>query len=225
MIKKILIIVAALFCQISYSQLIDDWILSYSYPTYGDIEFDMSNKRIAQKGILVFEKDSLYTIGFKKSELEIKKVAYKYEPDSLYIGTDYVEQLILDRDTIRNIDKKYKGAYNVYYRLASPKRDYYLEMVKEYLMMGDFRVDLSNILVLQNKVMPPLVDTLTFSSNDKLISKGKNTETWKLIQVRKNIFLEIDNMLYLQVFMINEDSIVFKSYFEVEHDLTLTRIE
>lgn len=78
MIRKILITVPVIFCQISYSQLIDDWILSYSHPSKGDIEFDMSKKHMNHKGILVFEKDSLYTIGFKETELMINKVAYKY---------------------------------------------------------------------------------------------------------------------------------------------------
>jgi hypothetical protein len=211
--------------QVSYSQLIDDWILAYSHPVEGDVDFDMSKKRMNLRGILVFEEDSLFTIGFEEADLEIKKIAYKYMPDSLYIRNKYVEQLILDKDTIRNIDTKYKGSYNVLYRLASPKHDYEMDFVREFLMRGNFVIDFSKVLVMQNREFQPLVDTLTFGANNELISKGHNTESWRLLKVKKNIFLEIDDMLYVQVYRIKKNMIVFKSYFDVEHEFVITRVK
>jgi hypothetical protein len=198
---------------------------SYTHPIVGDTEFDMTQKRMNLRGILVFEKDSLYNLSFKDSHLDIKKEPYKYESDSLYTGRDRVEQLILNKDTLRHIDTKYKGSHSVLYRLASPKKDYELTKVEEFLKSSNYSIDFSEVLVMEEREMKSLVDTLTFSTNNKLISKGNNTKSWRLLNVSGNIFLEIDKMLYVQVYLVKKDRIVFKSYFDKPHDFTMTKVK
>jgi len=229
-IKTTLILTFLIVCQFSSAQLIDKWILSYSLPTSenfetGDIIFETTQKRMNLRGILVFENDSLSQISFKDSDFKTKKEAYKYEPDSLYTGRDRVEQLILNKDTLRHIDTKYKGSYNVLYRLATPKKDYELSEVEEYLKSSKFAIDFSKVLTMQGREMKSLVDTLTFSDNNKLISKGNNTKSWRLINVNGDIFLEIDKMLYVQVYWIKKDKITFKSYFDKPHEFTMTKVK
>ncbi len=230
MIKTRLILAFLIVCQFSSAQLIDKWILSYSLPTSEDFEtnniiFETTQKRMNLKGVLHFEKDSLYSISFKDSHLDIKKEPYKHEFDSLYTGLDKVEQLILNKDTLRYIDTKYKGSYIVLYRLATPKKDYELNKVEEFLKSSNFTIDFSEVLTMQGREMKPLIDTLTFSDNNKLISKGDNTKSWRLLSVSGNIFLEIDKMLYVQVYLIKKNRIIFKSYFDKPHEFTITKIK
>ncbi len=224
-IKTALIIGFLLVTQFSYSQLIDKWILSYSHPIVGDTEFDLTQKRMNFRGILVFENDSVSQISFKDLDFKTKKEPYKYESDSLYTGRDRVEQLILNKDTLRLIDTKYKGSYSVLYRLANTKKDYELDKVEEFLKSSNFSIDFSEVLVIQGREMKSLIDTLTFSDNNKLISQGNDTKSWRLINVSGEIFLEIDKMIYVQVYLIKKDKIVFKSYFDKPHDFIMTRVK
>jgi hypothetical protein len=225
MIKTILIIGFLIISQFSYSQLTDKWILSYSQPIVGDTEFDLTQKQMKLRGLLVFENDSLSHISFKDSDFKTKKEPYKYESDSLYTRRDIVVQLILDKDTLRHIDTKYKESYSVLYRLAAPKKDYELNKVEEFLKSSNYSIDFSEVLVMQGREMKSLVDTLTFTDNNKLISKGNNTKSWRLLNVSGEIFLEIDKMIYVQVYLIKKDKIVFKSYFDKPHDFIMTKVK
>lgn len=127
-LKSLLALILILISTNLFSQIQGEWMISYSYPPIDyNGEFNMSRKNIEHKAILIINSDSIKSIYSEKwRRQKQKKFRYEYKKDSLFIeqggGQKLKYEFQVYQDTIKYIDREYKGFYMVLHSISKPKK-------------------------------------------------------------------------------------------------------
>lgn len=195
-------------------------MISYSYPIEYNGEFNMARKNIEHKAILIINSDSIKSIYSEKwRRQKQKKFRYEYKKDSLFIkqgGQKLKYEFQVSQDTIRYIDREYKGFYMVLYSISKPKKKIEIEKLNKKLLNNSFQIDYSNLFIIPKKSIEPKNDNITFKRNNLIDSDKGGVKKWELIETDSNVFICLDEIIF-QVYGLNKKGLILKSFFEKEN--------